>query len=538
MLNSPSAKDWIIDEIYRKYQVFVRDPQVNAAYASVRNQVRKNNNEKTVHRRYATLYGTHYLDLCNDKGEVVSINENGWHLENGNNILFYRPRGMGEIPRPAKTEHSPYELFKFLNIQDQGDMISFLAWVTSLLRYDIQHPILTLTGMPGSAKTTCARFIRMLFDPSTPLEVDVPGKEDELALAFLHNPLPFFDNMSRLNGARSDMFCKAVTGGSYSKRLLYSDFDQVHMTYKKPIITTSLEVPSDRADYHRRMLHIELPHIKNNCVRSERELMDSFERARPELLGSLLNLTMAAMGKLPNIRLNTSSSLLDFDVWGAAISKVLQYDQEIFIQSRIQDVALDDHTSNKWFSLAEAVKHFAQQSPGWKGTMTELYNQLKQMWDGSSEWPKNPVGLGRLRKTINGILQYEDVQIVEAGRKNNVAIYQFETSDEKMPEDANGESENTEVDTPVAVIPPDDVIDEYLSGGRNEFFDDEDVLDAMMAAAKALSFRSCNVESQNFKSSTDGNLSEHQFPKPPPVWNPGDPEQDDDDEEYEYKSVF
>ena len=82
-----------------------------------------------------------------------------------------------------------------------------LAWITAAPLIDIQRPILTLEGPPGSAKTSAGRMIRSIFDPAQPLELDVPSREDEFALAFYANPIPFFDNVSQFK--RGSRTCSA-----------------------------------------------------------------------------------------------------------------------------------------------------------------------------------------------------------------------------------------------------------------------------------------------------------------------------------------
>lgn len=424
-LHEQRLLDWICLEIYNKHAIIVKEQQLAAALSIIRSQARIHGQRRDVHIRFACHNGSYYLDLCSGKNQIIKIDDSGWEIVPGPDILFYRPRNLEAIPTPERTGKPVWDLFRFINVSDELDMINLLAWITSLIRVDMQRPILTLTGPPGSSKTTCARLIRSLFDPASPLEVDVPAKDDEFALAFFHNQVPLFDNVSKMNRSTSDMFCKAVTGGAFSKRALYTDLDMVQVRYRRPIITTSLEVPSDMPDYHRRMLHIELGQIPHIQRRSERELMQAFEQERAELLASLLSLTCSALKVLDSIQVQGSSSMVDFDVWGAAVSHALGHDPNVFLRSRVHVNYDWDHADDKWTHVAEVIERFAQSNPEWEGTMSQLYNEISKLKDIRARWPRNATGLGKIRSKVNLMLSEKGIQVVPSRRKSNENHYKF-----------------------------------------------------------------------------------------------------------------
>ncbi len=256
--------------------------------------------------------------------------------------------------------------------------------------------------------------------------MDVPVKDDEFALAFFHNQVPLFDNVSKINRSTSDMFCKAVTGAAFSKRALYTNLDMVQVRYRRPIITTSLDVPSDMPDYHRRMLHVELGHIPHTQRRSEKELMLAFQQDRAELLASLLSLTCSALKVLDSIQVHASSSMVDFDIWGAAVSHALGYDPDMFLGSRVQVHSDWSCTENKWAHVAEVIERFAHSNPNWEGTMSRLYKEISVFKNDHFSWPRNATGLGKIRSKINAILAEKEIQIVQFRRKSHENLFKFE----------------------------------------------------------------------------------------------------------------
>ena len=97
------------------------------------------------------------------------------------------------------------------------------------------------------------------------------------------------------------MFCKAVTGGAFTKRVLYTDLDQLSIVYQRPMIVTCLEIPSGMGDFHRRMLKIEMDKILPGRLKSELQIRQGFEERRRVITGALLDLMAKALEILPGV---------------------------------------------------------------------------------------------------------------------------------------------------------------------------------------------------------------------------------------------
>jgi len=76
------------------------------------------------------------------------------------------------------------QLFEFLNVGDKGDRLLVLAWLVAVAFKDVSRPILLFQGTQGSAKTTSARVLRKLVDPSRTEVMGPPRTSEEL----LHQP--------------------------------------------------------------------------------------------------------------------------------------------------------------------------------------------------------------------------------------------------------------------------------------------------------------------------------------------------------------
>lgn len=98
-----------------------------------------------------------------------------------------------------------------------------LAWLTCALWGHGPFPVLVLTGEQGSAKTTAARVLKRLVDPTAGADSAAPRDESDLMVQARSNWVLVFDNLSAVPGWLSDALGRLSTGGGLSKRALFTD---------------------------------------------------------------------------------------------------------------------------------------------------------------------------------------------------------------------------------------------------------------------------------------------------------------------------
>ncbi len=79
-------------------------------------------------------------------------------------------------------------------------------------------PLMVILGEHGSIKTTIAKSVKNIIDPSGENISSLPTKTDDLILHFANRYLVNFDNVSNINDEHSDILCRAITGEGQSKR--------------------------------------------------------------------------------------------------------------------------------------------------------------------------------------------------------------------------------------------------------------------------------------------------------------------------------
>ena len=83
----------------------------------------------------------------------------------------------------------------------------------------IKHPLLMLNGHQGSAKTTAARILKTLVDPSAVDVGPLPKTVAEIAQLLSHQYFTIFDNLSEIKPAVSDLLCQAAVAQAQGDRI-------------------------------------------------------------------------------------------------------------------------------------------------------------------------------------------------------------------------------------------------------------------------------------------------------------------------------
>jgi hypothetical protein len=158
--------------------------------------------EHSVFLRVAEHSGRLYLDLANDTWEAVEIDADSWRLVARPAVKFRRTRGMLPLPAPVRGG-SIDELRPLANI-NSSDWPLVVAWLIAGLRPSGPYPILVNRGEHWTAKTTLAKLLRALIDPSS---LDVRGEPQnghDLIIAASNSWVLSLDNLSRIPAWLSD----------------------------------------------------------------------------------------------------------------------------------------------------------------------------------------------------------------------------------------------------------------------------------------------------------------------------------------------
>jgi hypothetical protein len=363
-----------------------------------------------LHNRVAWHQDAVWLDLVDEGWRAVRIAKEGWTIEPEPPTLFRRYLTQLRLAEPLQGGN-PWRLLDYVNIQEK-DQLLLMVYVGTLLIPEIPHPVLTLHGPQGSAKTTLMTILKDLLDPSAVGVGTLPRDERELVQALDHSYLNFFDNVSSLKDWISDALCRATTGMGFAKRQLYTDDEDVIYRLQRPIGMNGINVTAQRPDLLDRSLLIGLEQIPDDKRRQLSELQAKFRQDQPLILGGLLDTIVKALN-IAEPKLDRTRRMADFLSWGYRIAEALGRSAEEFIQAYDENIQEAAEEAVRADILAEALLEFleATQDHRWEGTATALLSELRLKADElhvstrQKGWPKSSSALTRRLRLLKDPLR-------------------------------------------------------------------------------------------------------------------------------------
>jgi hypothetical protein len=365
--------------------------------------------QHTPYIRVAEVDGVIYLDLCNEKWEVVRITTKDWVVIQAADcpVRFRRGRGMLPLPHPVKAEASEInKLAVIIGLDAEGrEWKLVVGFLLGALRGNIPFAILVCNGEQGSGKSMAGRLIRGLVDPNkSPLRR--PPKEDrDLLISCVNSWVQGFDNLSHIPDWLSDGLCRLATGGGLGTRELYTDDEEIILDAKRPVILNGITDFVTRPDLIDRSILVEFPVISEDKRKSEAAILEEFEKAQPSVLGALLTVISKGLTALPKTKLDELPRMADFALWVTACEEALGWKSKSFIDlfKEARETMLDSSLEGE--SIYPPLRKLAEAGE-WKGTSTALLHRLaeleglelaKRMPDG---WPKGANSLSRKLKRL------------------------------------------------------------------------------------------------------------------------------------------
>jgi hypothetical protein len=327
-----------------------------------------------------------FVDLGDSSGQVVHLGESGWHLLDHSPTLFRRTELTTALPEPERGADLVDGLSALLNIEARS-MPLLVAWLVACF-LDIPVPIARLTGEQGTGKSTAARILTRLVDPSPALLRSPPRDIAEWAVTAVASHVCTFDNVSFISSWFSDALCQTVTGGAVLRRALYTDDSLSVISLRRPVLLTSIDHSSVRGDLADRFVTVNLQPIPETARRDDAEIEQRFLDAWSGLIGGLYDITVKVLAELPTISLPYRPRMADYAAVLAAVDAVLGTEGlDEYLESRA-GLAAEVVASD---TVAEAIVAFLDEidtggdtldmtgelmDGAWQGTATSLLNHL------------------------------------------------------------------------------------------------------------------------------------------------------------------
>lgn len=237
-------------------------------------------------------------------------------------------------------------------------------------------------GEQGSAKSSLVRVLRALVDPNTAALRTTPREERDLVIAATNGWLIALDNLSHLPDWLSDALCRLAVGAGFGTRELYTDADETIFATQRPIVLNGIEEVATRGDLLDRAITLYLPTIPDDRRQDEKDFWRTFEQARPQILGAVLDIVSTALRQLPSTTLSRKPRMADFALWSCAAAEACGWTAQDFLDAyqRVRE-AVHDLTLEA-SPVGPLVRDFAQQHSPWEGTASELLTALETLAQG------------------------------------------------------------------------------------------------------------------------------------------------------------
>jgi hypothetical protein len=345
--------------------------------------------------------GGFWLDLCDPTWSAIEVVANGWRVVENPAVRFRRAPGMLALPVP-RGGGSLDEIGEFLNVKSADDMVLMLTWITAAMRPKGPFPVLALHGEHGSCKSTAARVIRWLVDPSTaPLSSADKMDERDLVICAHNSWVISLDNLSRLDAWLSDALCRLATGGGLRTRTLYTDAEETILDAQRPIIINGIENVATRGDLVDRSVTIYFNPIVPEQRREESEFWATFAQARPRIFGAVLDAVVSGLRHIESgVKLERKPRMADFAVWGVAEEAPLGFAPGAFITAYTKNRTDANSLALESSPVAGAIMQMMAVSTAWSGTATELLQRLASFAGEAARQKGWPADGARLRKAL------------------------------------------------------------------------------------------------------------------------------------------
>lgn len=350
----------------------------------------------------------------NSDGEVVWVTDGKYSIEHLDDLIFKRNQ-FYQSQVPPNLQQRPkrllYYVEKHFNLKND-DQVQILALYLASCFWgnSIQHPILYLQGDMGSSKSTSLRKIEMLVDPKSIDLLGVPKGIDGLELRLADSYYMTLDNISFAPKSLSDILCRAVTGGSVTKRMLYENTREISVKIKALIGITSISMVFTEADILDRTLILNLQRLGDD-TKTEQAIWDEFFKDLPRMLGCCFACIAEALEDKEPVQIENKIRLYDWEECCVKIGRTLG----ISDQKTAELLTKNQHEVNRETLnesvVAQCLIKFMCGKIYHKSSVEKLLAELKKVAEDNAInvhlLPKTPNHLSRKLNLVKPCLEYE-----------------------------------------------------------------------------------------------------------------------------------
>lgn len=409
-LRSAEFRDWLTANYYSEYETAPSLGAVRAALRALEAQARYGAVPEQKIDYRISYEGDPFapskvnLDLANPEGEIVDITARGWDISSNLAHCFREFNPMLPLPVPAisetRAEIDALNAISRLLRLSESSRARIFTWLASALRPIGPYPILVLQGPPASGKSTLARAVRALIDPSSVPLRRLPVRTRELFQAASQNWILAFDNVHRVPTKISETLC-AISSGDALDVAQPDARNPVVFQIARPMIlivpveqTRAAWMPSPSLS--NRSLLLDLPPLPD--LRPEAVIWSEFEALRPAALAGLCAAVSTALRRIREIDIGNVSRFPDAAIWAAAAAPAIGLEEAAVLDAFTSPASIWTGSD----PLRTAVSELLGENAQWTGDASALLDHLRAFMPWAT-LPSTPNALAKALSRIPGI---------------------------------------------------------------------------------------------------------------------------------------
>lgn len=393
-LRSDTFQTWLGRLSWEQTRKAISSQVLEQAIGTLGGIAKYEGNEFPTFVRLAGFEGDIWVDLADDEWRAVRVTADKWEVVANPPVRFVRSNGMRSLPVPIHGGNLA-ELREFLNVETDADWILLQAWLIGCFRPTGPFPLLALHGEQGSAKSTTSRLLRELIDPNVSPVRSLPSELRDMMIAATNSRLLAFDNLSSIREPMSDALCRLSTGGGFAIRELYTNDGEAIFDVQRPVLLNGITELAKRSDLLDRTIAVTLPSISETRRKTETELWDEFNAARPRILGAILAAVSTAIRNEAGVKLARKPRMADFARWSVAAESSLDCSSGDFIAAYSANRTLASETAISASVIGEPLLNLLEEIKRFEGSATDLLKKLngKRAIRQPPGWPRQPNSL-------------------------------------------------------------------------------------------------------------------------------------------------
>lgn len=401
-LQGSEFRSWVQWSYYKVYEGVITSGALSGVIDILTLKANESWEKQIVDIRILKNWEAILYDLNDADKSCVRIDASWWSLIQENPWYFKRIKNTCEQVVPLAWWNIQ-NIWKYINIKDENTRLLVLCTIVSIFVPEIQHPILMVHGEKWSAKSTFLRILKQIVDPSTKELIGLPWDAAGLIHTFLNDYILMYDNISGISSDTSDILCRAVSGGSVSKRKLLTDSEDIIYRFKKCMCFNGINLEANQPDLLQRSVIIELEPINPDTRMVESTLWRNFTNELPHLLGCIFDILSKAMVVYATMNEDDYAfqRLADYNKWWEAICQSLGYPKGEFSDILTNNMGKHDEVAVNSNVCASTLMEFMRDRGEWTGIASTLREELFSIASRNGVWKYMPSTPQWLMNSLN-----------------------------------------------------------------------------------------------------------------------------------------